>query len=516
MSRKKKWNGTDQPYTRRDMEKVRRALENQEKEEEEILQVEERTRKVNREIRIAAVFFSLLFLSAICYFGYYLIAKSEDTIQSAYNSRLDTFSTRVARGEIRGSGGEVLARTVTDENGNETREYPYENLFAHVVGYSDAGQTGLEASAGKYLLESHVSVVDQVNNELSGVKNPGDNVITTLDPYLQQLAYDALGDYNGACVIMEPDTGKILAMVSRPDYNPETIAQDWEELISDDNTGANLLNRATQGLYPPGSTFKLLTALEYIRENPATWEDYRYECQGSMTYGDSVMNCWEGHVHGLLDLRLSLANSCNTSFGNIGEQLNADSFKSLCESFYFNGELPLSEELSQTAQESSFALNGESGLAERVQTAIGQGKTMISPLHNAMIAASIANGGTMMKPYVIDRVESADGRTVEQFMPEAAGKVMSAAEAETLTNFMVAVVNEGTSPSLQSDSYQVAGKTGSAEFSSNKDESHAWFIGFAPAEDPEIVISIVYENGGMGGSVATKGAKALFEGYFSR
>ena len=151
-----------------------------------------------------------------------------------------------------------------------------------------------------------------------------------------------------------------------------------------------------------------------------------------------------------------------------------------------------------------------------LQTAIGQGKTMISPLHNAMIAASIANGGTMMKPYVIDRVESADGRTVEQFMPEAAGQVMSAAEAETLTNFMVAVVNEGTSPSLQSDSYQVAGKTGSAEFSSNKDESHAWFIGFAPAEDPEIVISIVYENGGMGGSVATKGAKALFEGYFSR
>ncbi len=462
------------------------------------------------------MFFALLFLSTIGYFCYYLIARSEDTIQSAYNSRLDTFSERVARGEIRGSNGEVLARTVEDEEGNETREYPYANLFAHVVGYSDAGQTGLEASASKYMLESHVSVVDQVNNELNEVKNPGDNVITTLDPYLQQLAYDALGEYNGACVIMEPDTGKILAMVSKPDYDPNTIAQDWESLTSEENTSANLLNRATQGLYPPGSTFKLLTALEYIREYPDTWESYQYECQGSMTYGDSVMNCWEGHVHGLLDLRLSLANSCNTSFANIGEQIDPDSFHSLCESFFFNQELPLSSELSQTAAESSFVLNGSSGLAAMVQTAIGQGETMISPIHNAMLAAAIANGGTMMKPYVIDRIESSDGRVVEQFMPESAGKVMSAAEAETLTNFMVAVVNEGTSPSLQSDSYQVAGKTGSAEFSSNKEESHAWFIGFAPAEDPQIVISIVYENGGMGGSVATRGAKALFEGYFSR
>ena len=141
---------------------------------------------------------------------------------------------------------------------------------------------------------------------------------------------------------------------------------------------------------------------------------------------------------------------------------------------------------------------------------------MISPLHNALITATIANGGTMMSPYLVERVESPDGKVVKQFMPQSAGKLMTADEAATLTNFMVAVVNEGTSPSLQSDSYQVAGKTGSAEFSSNKEESHAWFVGFAPAENPEIVVSIIYENGGTGGSVATKGAKKIFEGYFSR
>ncbi|MCD2491147.1 penicillin-binding protein 2 [Lacrimispora sp. NSJ-141] len=494
------------------MEKVQKALESQVKEEEEILQVEERTRKVNREIRLAGVLFVLMFIATIGYFSYYVTAKSKDIINSSYNARLDTFSEKIVRGEILGSSGEVLAKTVEDEEGNETRSYPYENLFAHVVGYSASGKTGLESSANQYLLTSHLNVIDQVNNELSEVKNPADNVVTTLDPYLQQLAYDALGDYKGACVILEPSTGKILAMVSKPDYNPNTISADWESLISEENQDANLLNRATQGLYPPGSTFKLLTTLEYIREYPDTWENYQFDCEGTLPYGDAVMSCYDGHVHGHLNLRLSLANSCNCSFATVGQQLNLDSFHALCNSFLFNTELPLSMEY----KESSFVMDGTSGLAERVQTSIGQGRTMISPIHNAMITSAIANGGTMMSPYLIDRVESSDGKIVKQFMPSSYGKLLSASEAETLTDFMVAVVNEGTSPSLQSDSYQVAGKTGSAEFNSNKEDSHAWFVGFAPAENPEIVISIIYENGGLGGSVATKGAKALFEGYFSR
>ncbi len=459
-------------------------------------------------------FFIVMFLATIGYFCYFMIVKSGGTVTSSYNARLDTFSEKVVRGEIRGNGGEVLARTVENAEGEESREYPYANLFAHVVGYSDAGQTGLEASAGQYLLTTHLNLIDQVNNEAAEIKNPGDNVVTTLDPYLQQLAYDALGEYNGACVIMEPGTGKILAMVSKPDFDPNAVAENWEALISEENTDANLLNRATQGLYPPGSTFKLLTALEYIRENPSDWENYQYECEGSMQYGDAVMSCYEGHVHGLLDLRLSLANSCNTSFGTIGQRIDPGSFHALCEEFLFNKELPVPDGMEY--KKSSFVLDGGSGLAERVQTAIGQGKTMISPLHNALLAAAIANGGTMMSPYVIERIESPDGKVVKQFMPQAAGKLLSAEEAETLTNFMVAVVNEGTSPSLQSDSYQVAGKTGSAEFNSNKEDSHAWFIGFAPAENPEIVVSIIYENGGIGGSVATKGAKKIFEGYFSR
>lgn len=486
-------------------------METQKREEEEIHQVEVRTGKLNREIKIAATFFIVMFLATIGYFSYYIAFQSKSTIDSKYNARMDTFNAKIVRGSIIDKNGEILAVTDVSENGQEVRSYPYGNLFAHVIGYTGAGKTGIEASMNSYLLNSSINMINQVTNEIDEVKNPGDNVVTTLDARLQKLASDALGDYRGACVIMEPKTGKILAMVSKPDYNPETINDDWAMLTAEENDSAALLNRASLGLYPPGSTFKLLTSLEYIRENPLTWMDYRYTCEGSMTYGDSIMSCYEGHKHGDLDLRLSLANSCNTSFGTIGKTIDGDSFHELCESFLFNQDMPVRN---VKYSSSSFVLNGQSGLSEFVQTSIGQGRTMISPLHNAMIVSSIANGGLMMSPYLVDHVESADGTIVKQFMPEIYSNVMNQSEAATLKDFMVAVVNEGTSPSLQSERYQVAGKTGSAEFDSNKENSHAWFVGFLPADDPELVISIVFENGGLGGSVATKAAKQIFETYY--
>lgn len=179
MNRKENWSGADEKYTKKDMEQVRQALETQEREEKEIRKVEKRTKKVNREIRIASVCFTLMFLAVIGYFSYFMIVKSGSTVNSAYNARLDTFSEKVVRGEIRGSGGEVLARTTEDSEGNEIREYPYANLFAHIVGYSDAGQTGLEASASQYLLTTHLNLMDQVSNETQDIKNPADNVVTT-------------------------------------------------------------------------------------------------------------------------------------------------------------------------------------------------------------------------------------------------------------------------------------------------------------------------------------------------
>ena len=160
------------------------------------------------------------------YFAYFQFVKSEDFINSPYNKRQDLFARKVTRGEIISADGRILAETITDTDGTETRYYPYANMFAHVVGFSTNGKSGLESIANFNLLRSHTMTLEKVVNELQGEKNIGDNVVTTLNYDLQDTAYEALGKYDGAIVVMEPSTGKILAMVSKPDYDPNNIAED--------------------------------------------------------------------------------------------------------------------------------------------------------------------------------------------------------------------------------------------------------------------------------------------------
>ena len=184
--------------------------------------------KANKNILKLTYLVAGVFLCMVVYFGYFLQVESEDVINNTYNARLDSFANRVVRGRILSNDGTVLAETLVDSDGNETRNYPYGPLFAHVVGYSTKGKTGIEALSNFYLLTSHVNLVEQVVNELSGEKNLGDYVVTTLDVGLQQAASDALGGRRGAVVVMEPDTGKVLAMISRPEYNPNTLIEDWD------------------------------------------------------------------------------------------------------------------------------------------------------------------------------------------------------------------------------------------------------------------------------------------------
>ena len=214
------------------------------------------------EFSVVKYIFVLLFLALISHYVNFQLNESEDFINNDYNSREDLFAERVTRGEIHSADGKVLATTIVDTEG-ESRFYPYDYLFSHVVGYSVNGKSGVEKIANFNLLRSHVSMDEKVETELGSIKYIGDNVITTLNYELQNAAYQALSFYEGAVVVMEPSTGKILAMVSKPDYNPNNIEEDWEYLIAEDNTSTVLLNRATQGLYPPGSTFKMVTTLAY-------------------------------------------------------------------------------------------------------------------------------------------------------------------------------------------------------------------------------------------------------------
>lgn len=452
-----------------------------------------------------------LFLLMMGYFAYFISFRSSEVINNAYNKRQEILAKRVVRGNILAQEGEILAKTVVDQNGKEVREYPYGDVFAHIVGRTLRGKTGLEESEDIRLLTSNVNSFLIMYNDLIGEKSPGDNVVTTLNANLQQVAYDALGNYRGAVVAMEPSTGKILAMVSTPSYDPNSVMEEWQELTEDADTKAPLLNRASQGLYPPGSTFKILTALEYMRENPSSYEDYSYTCDGRIEYEGMAIHCYNKKVHGKEDLLKSFAVSCNTSFSNIGKSLNQDSFYELCQSFLFNQKLPVQLQSSV----SRFTLKkGVSGVKEAMQTAIGQGNTLISPLQNAMISASIANGGVMMKPYVVDHIENANGGIIKHNSPQMISKVMAPEEATYIGKMMRKVVTEGTGTKLKNVKQKVAGKTGSADNSSGK--AHAWFVGYAPYDDPQIVISVIVENVGTGSEYAVPIAKKVIEAYFSK
>lgn len=471
-----------------------------------------RTRKKkssNREIIFLTYLFVAIFVGLLVYFGYFIQVESSNVINNPYNKRQDLLAERVVRGKILGNKGEVLAETKTDADGDEYRYYPYDNMFCHIVGRFTNGKTGIELSQNINLLTSSENPLLAMVNEIQGNKNIGDNVVTTLDVKLQKIAYEALGNYKGAVVVLEPSTGKILAMVSKSDYNPNTVASNWDTLIDDSSGNSPLLNRASQGLYPPGSTFKIMTALEYIREN-SDYKDYEYDCSGSATFESVKINCYNNKVHGHEDLGTSFAKSCNSSFANLAMGFNLRSFHNLCETFLFNSNLPTDIPYSK----SSFVLDKGSDKSEIPQTAIGQGDTQITPLHNALIAATIANDGVMMEPYAVDHLESYDGAITKQYEPKEYGSLMTKKEIKVMQSMMEEVVEDGTATALKNGSYTAAGKTGSAEFDSNK-SSHAWFVGYAPAKNPKIAVSIIVEGAGTGSQYAVPIAKKIMDAYLN-
>ncbi len=461
-----------------------------------------------KQIYVVMVLFTLLFLLMTGYFAYYVQFSSTDDINNTYNPRQETLALKVVRGKIISADGQTLAYTQERKSGEE-RIYPYGPVFAHVVGYTGKGKSGIEQMANISLLTSNAALNEKLSRQMAEEKNIGDNIVTTLDTGLQKAAYDALGLYKGAIVAMDPQTGHILCMASNPGFDPNTIAKDWDEL----NTmteASPLLNRATQGLYPPGSTFKIVTLLEYMRENE-NCEDYAFNCKGSFTLEDVTIRCYHGSVHGQIDLKTSFAKSCNSSFANIGSTLDNGRFRKTAEALLFNKELPGK----LGCRQSEFMLERSSLCEEKLHTAIGQGKTVISPLHMALITSAVANGGMLKKPLLIDRIENYDGETVKKYEASNHKRLMSEKEAAFLDEYMREVVATGTGTKLSGLSYEVAGKTGSAEFGSEKGDSHAWFTGYAGTGEQKIVVTVVIEGAGSGSDYAVPAAKRVFDAYFA-
>lgn len=478
--------------------------------EAETVPKKKRTRKrVNREISVIAYVFVILFVGLIGYICHFILVDSEDVINSSYNKRQNMLEQTIQRGMILGSGGEILAKTVYDQNGTMTRVYPYDSLFAHTVGRYLKTKTGLENSMTFKLLTSTINPIEKIFNDIRGERSIGDNVVTTLDVTLQKVANEALGSKKGAVVVMEPSTGKILAMVSKPSYNPNTVDENWEKLISSDNTDSVLMNRVTQGTYPPGSVYKIITALGYMRQNPSSYEDFTYTCNGTYKIGDDVIKCAGGTSHGTVNLRQAFTKSCNGAFASMLSQMDATQFAKTNKDMLFNTSLDLDIQV----RTPSYTLTAKDNESLQARTAIGQGNTTTNPMHMAMVVSAIANNGTLMKPYLVDRIENANGSTIDKTVPKSYAKLMSEAEASVLNEFMENVVTSGTAQSLNTSRYTVAGKTGTAETSGA--DPYSWFVGYAGKNQPDLVVSVCVEDAGSGSSYAVPIAKKIFAAYYN-
>ncbi|MBQ3559110.1 MAG: FtsW/RodA/SpoVE family cell cycle protein [Agathobacter sp.] len=482
------------------------ANEGKRKKEEKKANKKTTKKESDREYHVVTYLFLTIFLAMIAYFVYFLAVESEEFINNEYNGLQTLFEKDVIKGEIITSDGYVIAETVTDEEGNTSRNYPYGSMFAHATGYSSNVRTGLEKQLNFTLLRSHTYFVEQLMCDLTNEKKIGDRVISTLRYDLQEAAYQALGNYDGAVIVMEPSTGKILAMVSKPTYNPNTIEEDWESL----QEGSALYNRATQGQYTPGSIFKMMTLLAYMESNPDAYSDYNYECTGEITINNKTIHCASNKAHGIVDLKTSFAKSCNTSFVNMMQNVDEEVMQKLCDSLLFNQDLPIAFESSK----SNFALSKVDDYALKMDTAIGQGKTVVSPLHMAMLASAVCNDGIAMRPTMVEKVENYKGILVEETKEKEYKNIFSETQVSILSDYMRETVEAGTASRLFKDAYTAYGKTGTAQTTNDLDETNAWFVGYAEKEGKEIAIAVVVEDSGTGSAYAVPIAEKIFDLYF--
>ena len=465
----------------------------------------------NRQIGFLTYMFLFLFIGMLIYLGYFVQVRSKNIINNTYNKRQALLESRLIRGDILSSERNVLATTVSDNDGGYYRYYPYRNTFAHIVGYSTHGVLGIESMENYTLLTCDGNIVTRISNDLSGHKNRGDNVCTTLNTRMQEAAYDAMDDRKGAVIAMNVKTGEILCVVSKPDFDPNEVIGRWDRLNADKDNSP-LLNRAFLGSYPPGSTFKIVTALEYLKEHNGNISDYGFECKGSFEYKGSIINCFNETSHGWVNFDDSFAQSCNSSFANISSGLDKKKFEDTLSQLMFNRPLPLPFKYSMAQSD----IGRTSSTDELLQTGIGQGRTLISPIHMLLITSSIANDGILMRPYVISAIENSDGGIIQKTRVREYGRLIDSTYSTSLRNMMREVVVNGTARRvLDTQGYTIAGKTGSAEYSSNKSLSHAWFTGFAPYDDPQIAVTVIVEGGGSGGAVAAPVAKRVFDAYFN-
>jgi peptidoglycan glycosyltransferase len=461
---------------------------------------------VNQSIKRVYLACAAGFVALAVLLGYWQVVAADDLNDRPSNQQALQRELRIDRGTITTSDGAELARSAPRRVDGITefrRVYSNGALAPHVVGYSNQreGRTGVESSYNRYLGGSYADqpILDRLRR---GTKR-GANVTLTIDSRVQQAAVDALAGQRGAIVAIAPDTGAVLAMASAPAFDLAQVESGFAGIRQAD--GSPLLNRATQGRYPPGSTFKVVTATAGL-ESGQFAPTSRFDDTGSFATPGGPIRNFGGQTYGDHNLIEALTRSINTTFARIGAALGPTEMGTAMSAFGFGSPIPIDLPEEQVVasgryQGGTLLPNDEDGI-DVARLAIGQEQLAVTPLQMALAAAGVANGGTIRRPYVVESVEDRGGDTVYEASVQDFEQAASADVAEQVGDMMTRVVLEGTGTAAALQGLSVAGKTGTAE-TGDEGRNQAWFIGFAPVDDPVAAIAVVIEDtSGTGGSVA--------------
>lgn len=484
------------------IDKIRQIEEEKRLEDIDKLNILPKT-TLNKRLVFVMVFFVALFMTLALYLVYFQLFKRSDIENDSHNRRLWVNEDNIKRGSIYDRNGNILAYSEEDSDGSQYRVYNYGKSASSVTGYSSKtyGKTGIEKSYNKELLA--LSGENLSNFRKMVVKNDtGYDVHLSLDQNIQEIVYEYMQDIKGSCVVMNPKTGEVLALVSNPSYDPNSVDEDWDDLIQ--NTDGPLVNRATSGAYRPGSTFKIVTATGLLNYGL----DTSYNDTGVETIQGYDIRNFADQTFGMVNLRSAFVDSINTYFASKTNDLGRDKYMELAEKFMINKDYDFDMDKNK-----AIIPFDDLNQVDLAMTGFGYGKTQITPLHMAMITSAIANEGKMMQPRLVTKVVDKDGKIIEEKKEKVLSEVTSVENANIIRDMMVSVVNEGTGTSAYLDSVQIAGKTGTADKENNLLD--AWFVGFDPAYDPDIAIALVVEDSDdTGGVVAAPIARDIISAIY--
>lgn len=509
---------------------------------------------MNATLRRLSTVVMVMFLALMVSTTWIQFVSAESLNENPRNVRGTYSSLSRDRGPIVVKGGEAIATSVpVDDNYKYQRTYSDGDagaaaVYAPITGYYSVVGTisGMERYANSYLAGEDDSLwLDRLQNLITGEEAQGSSVELTIDPKVQKAAWDALGDYTGAAVALDPKTGAILAMVSKPSFDPNPLASHDSEaasaaaekvinekpvINSEDGEERRsvygpTINRTINATFPPGSTFKLLTAaaaIEYDGKTPGTQipAPDTYILPGTSTPVGNFggFPCADSEQMTLLE---ALEISCNTAFLNLADEVGKDGMQQMFEEFGFTDSIEVPMTTSVGAYPGLIGGENDDDSDARIAlSGIGQGSVRMTPLQVAMISAAIANGGDLMEPYLVQSVRDSDLELVSQTKPNRYKSPFSSSTADALTEMMEAVVANGSGKGAQIPGVAVAGKTGTAQ-----DEPRSpslWFTSFAPADDPQVAVAVVLENEGQstnettGGALASPIAKQIMQAAISR